>query len=308
MSIGSRIEHAPRARPVADAPVEALLARGDDLARRWASELILARPLATIAEIPLEHLAREAPELCAQVLRALVSDEELQRLVVGEPPRGRHDGERATPARLLRVLAGARDPRAAVEQVEALRSVLWQELLSELGWPISDRSTARLVADLADRLAYVGAVLLATMLGQGAERTREAPRRAAPSAAREQVLYSPVRGAPGRRGAVLIDEHEGAAPASASVAARPGGAQPAAPSNERSRANAEITGERADRRATPAAPPTARPLPWDTPLGAERPEWRAPRAAAEQSRPSNASPDGGEPVVRITRRPSSPVD
>ena len=114
MSIGSRIEHAPRARPVADAPVEALLARADDLARRWAIELILARPLAAMAEIPLEDLAREAPSLCAQVLRSLVSDAELQRLVAGETTSGAaQEGERLdarSPSRSAHGRARTREP------------------------------------------------------------------------------------------------------------------------------------------------------------------------------------------------------
>src|SRR5947208_8063080 len=74
----------PRARAVADAPVESLLERADELARRWAVALIVELPLQRIGEIPLDGFAREAPPLCAQFVRALQSDAELARLVA--PP------------------------------------------------------------------------------------------------------------------------------------------------------------------------------------------------------------------------------
>ena len=48
-----------------------------------------------------------------------------------------------------------------VEAVEALRGVLWEALLDQLSRPIFDRSSARLLGDVADRLAYVCAAVLA---------------------------------------------------------------------------------------------------------------------------------------------------
>src|SRR5205085_10133688 len=60
-------------------------ARADELARRWAVALIVSLPLDRIGEIPLQSFAREAPALCAQVVRALVSDAELERITA--PPR-----------------------------------------------------------------------------------------------------------------------------------------------------------------------------------------------------------------------------
>jgi len=141
----------PRARPVSDLPGDALLADAEGLARRWALALIRARPLASVGEIPFEDLAREAPSLCAQAIRALHSDAELERLTgaVGASASG-------APARQLAVIAGAADTAAAVVAVEALRGVLWEALLAHLPEP-----SVRQVGDLADRLAYVCAVSLA---------------------------------------------------------------------------------------------------------------------------------------------------
>jgi hypothetical protein len=144
----------PRARPVVDAPAEALLARAEDLARAWAVALIGARPLADVGDIAFEHLAREAPSLCAQAVRALQSDVELDRLTGAGDASSRAD---SAPARQLAVIAGAADPAAAVLAVEALRGVLWEALLDELHEP-----SARQVGDIGDRLACVCATALAT--------------------------------------------------------------------------------------------------------------------------------------------------
>jgi hypothetical protein len=140
--------------------VEALLARTDELARRWAIGLILALPLERIGELPLETFAREAPSLCAQVVRALGSDEELERMASRSESRGA-----ASPARRLAQMTGARDGTEAVEVVETLRGVLWDALLDELRWSSVDRlASARMVADLADRLAYVCSIALVSSL------------------------------------------------------------------------------------------------------------------------------------------------
>jgi GGDEF domain-containing protein len=162
-----------RARPTAEAPIDALLAIADELARRWAIALIRARPLDQIAEIPLGDLAREAPALCACAVRALGSDGELERMLGGGGGLGRDDeggrdgggrngNEDAGPAGRLGVLAGALDPGSAVAAVETLRGVLWEALLDELRDP-----PARLVADLADRLAYVCSTALTATLAEG---------------------------------------------------------------------------------------------------------------------------------------------
>ncbi|HST55694.1 MAG TPA: diguanylate cyclase [Solirubrobacteraceae bacterium] len=143
----------PRPRPVADAPIDALLERGEELAKSWAVALVLALPLGRIGEIPLEDLSRRAPALIARAIRALASDAELE-LLCGDPQRG-GAGEGNGQGR-LGSLTGAHDPMAAVRAVESLRGVLWEALLEELRAP-----AARAVAELADRLAHVCSAIAA---------------------------------------------------------------------------------------------------------------------------------------------------
>jgi GGDEF domain-containing protein len=206
---------AAHARPVAGLPLQTLTARADELARAWAVALILARPPSEIADVPLEDLARDAPELCVQVLHALASDAELARLTGTDAPGGR-GREEARAAGLAR-LAGARDIRSAVAAVEALRGVLWEATLAELREPVFDRSRAHLLADLADRLAHVCAMTLTvalpeTLAGEGRSPSRgevsvagaagvAQPRTYAPSvrAERQQQPAGPFAAAGGRQ-------------------------------------------------------------------------------------------------------------
>jgi hypothetical protein len=157
-----------RARPVAALPLDALLARAEELAKRWAIALLVSRPLDRMGEVPFEQLACEAPALCAQVIRALESDVELDRLTGGGAPTGR---EASAPARRLAAIAGVREMDEAVAAVEALRCVLWETMLEELrpgylGWasPVFQRSPVRQLADLADRLACVCAGIVAVVV------------------------------------------------------------------------------------------------------------------------------------------------
>jgi hypothetical protein len=199
----------PRARGVADLPIDALLARAEEIARRWAVMLILERPLAQIGELPLEELAREAPALCAQAIRALASDAELERLLDVEPSSTRQ----GSPALRLAAIAGARDARAAVEATEALRGVLWEALLEELSGPSFEQAPGRELAELSDRLATVCASALRASLPLGLPAAA-----AAPAGARRVVVASagaavehPGPGASGSehaasQRAVIIDE------------------------------------------------------------------------------------------------------
>lgn len=262
MSDRRSVHFLPRARPVAGAPLDALQARAEDLAKRWAIALIIARPLERIAEISLQELAGEAPSLCAGAVRALGSDEELEQLTGIDRSGARQD---AAPARTLGALAGAGDPRAAVEAVEALRGVLWEALLEQLGWPtsdfaggLSDRAPARQLADLADRLAYVCAMILAAALAAApAGEPAAAPmhEERAFSAFPEELAAAEQPLAQSHR-AVLVDERAEPgfpSPGRASPAASGfGGAAVAAPEG------------------TPAATNTGvHPLPWDVPLPTE---------------------------------------
>jgi hypothetical protein len=145
-------QHQPRARAVAELPSEPLLACAGELATRWAIALIHMRPLEEIGGVPLEELAREAPALCAQVLRAVQSEIELERLTGQRAASAR---ESSALAKRLAPIAGARDAVGVAQAVEALRGVLWEALRAHLLEP-----SARLVGDVSDRLAYVCAAAL----------------------------------------------------------------------------------------------------------------------------------------------------
>ncbi len=260
-----------RARPVADAPVAALAGRAEELAHRWAVALILARPLSSLSQLPLEDVARFAPSLCEALARALSTEEELERLAGEEHARAARDWLRAL----------APEPSELVADVEALRSIFWEALVAELR-----DAPARLICDLADRLSFVCARLLAAAL-EGAEvQERESP--LPPDARRARAVYS--RGAGSARGGVaVIDE---LAPEPPPLARADGGDGPPAPAGD-SRAGVErrAAALRDERHESPGAPgegapgeggaeagrsgaelasrsrATPRARPWDTPLG-----------------------------------------
>jgi hypothetical protein len=277
---------------VADAPVDALLARADELAGRWASVLVAARPLAEIVEVPLESLAREGPALCVQLAHALSSDTELQQLLGTVAATERGPARQSRAGEIGAWLAPAGDASRAVRDVEALRGVIWEATLGEL-----DRPPARQVADLSDRLAFICAALLAAVFDQrmpiGAVAAPSIP--GAPVGGR--VLYSSQGTSPGGSRAVLIDELADAVGSPALTPVAPGGVSAATPSHEAGRTAR-------DREPDPgggsrSATPTARPHPWDTPLDV------AGRSASTRQQPQStrAVPDGGEADMRITRGP-----
>jgi hypothetical protein len=164
MSGDPHLRRAHRAGPVAGLPIESLLARAQELARRWAIALVVERPLEGLADVPLEDLARDAPALCEQLVRALESDTELERLT-GVAVAGGLDDSAA--ARRLAPMTGAPDAASLVQIVETLRGVLWDTLLEELRWPMFEQASARRIADLSDRLAYVCASALASAVEAG---------------------------------------------------------------------------------------------------------------------------------------------
>ncbi len=282
----------PRARPVADAPIEALLADAEELARRWILTLIATRPLEAVGAMALDDLAREAPQLCAQLVRALGSDAELH-LIDRTPQQGARDAP-ATATRIGLIAGSGREPQDLVRDVEALRGVLWQAAVAEL-----HDAPARLIADLSDRLALACATALGAMLAQLAP-ALAAPVVRARATARERVLFSAPSAVPGRRGATLIDERADVpaaagpiapaaeergrpAPAASEVLATP---HEPAPDRDREREH--------ERRAPPAR---GRPLPWDIPLAAGS-------AGTSAARPAGAD----EPVLRISRSPGVVID
>jgi hypothetical protein len=275
---------AARARPVADAPVDALLAQADELARRWALALIVARPLEEIAELPLGELARSAPALCGALVRALASDDALERLTRGD--------RRATLAPPLRTGHAGE----LVADIDTLRSILWEATLQQLRDP-----PVRLVADVADRLSYVCATATAAMLDEPAETplaaaVARAPAAPAPAyahvgaAATEPPAYITERRVAGRGGAMLIDELgdeprplaspeeiEGERPRAARegpIASALGGESEPSRTGAQHDPGAPPGSWPSSPESSAAMPPhpprtTPRARPWDTPLGDE---------------------------------------
>src|SRR3954453_16662785 len=92
---------ARRPHPVADVP-PAALADGQAPAKGWLLALVSARPLRDPPALPLPDLVRDAPALCAAVLRAVGSEAELRRLQSG--------GDLAELAARAAELAGAGGP------------------------------------------------------------------------------------------------------------------------------------------------------------------------------------------------------
>jgi hypothetical protein len=281
------------ARPVADAPVDALVARADELARRWASALVAARPLSELALLPWQDLAREAPALCAQLARALSSDEELERLLApGEEP-GRETRARSGPAGLGAWLAAASDVSSTVRGVEALRAIVWEAALGELREP-----TPRQIADLADRLSSISAALLASLLDRQPAGAWSTPG-AVDAPGGGSIRYSSRSVSPGVRRAVLIDELNEATrpPAGARVAPLAGYA--GAPPHEQPRP--PLPTAPAERgRPAPTAP---RPRPWDTPLGPE-----SPAGGVSDPKPHAGAADATDAELRVTRGRDPRVD
>jgi hypothetical protein len=274
------LQPAVRARPVADAPVDALLGQADELARRWALALLVGRPLEEIAELPLGDFARSAPELSAELVRSLASDEALEHVTRG-------DRRGALAASLRTGPAGA-----LVADIDALRSILWEAMLQQLRDP-----SVRVVADLADRLSYVCASATAAMLDDQVEGAgAPAARASAPppahtqarvyAAATEPPAYVTERRVAARGRAVLIDElgqeprplapldelegEHGRAPRESATpipSAPREEREPSAPSTPRPAPPRDPTLEPPQSPGSPRATPRARP--WDTPLGDE---------------------------------------
>jgi hypothetical protein len=299
-------ERPGRARPVADAPVDELVGQADELARRWALSLLAARALAQMDGVPLQQLAREAPALCAQLSRALRSDAELAQLLESPDASERGPAERSVAPWAW--IAPEGDAAAAVHDVEALRGVLWAAALDELRDPPANQ-----VAELADRLAYVCASLLATVLAR-----RETPSAGAgliaPSSPPRagQILYSSpsVPSVPSGRRAVLIDEVAEATSEHSRAGATPLQTPPrdtgaGAPRRADAHAEGPAVASPAQRTGSHQATPRARP--WDTPLNAAATEEQ-PRRQDSAPWPAVPEPRGGPAAVRVTRGPGSPVD
>ncbi len=149
------MQHGPprrrRARPVSDAPVEALLARDQDLAKGWLLAMVEQSPLEQVPGILSGEFAHAGPRLCAAVVRALAADADLRRLEPG--------GELEPLVSRTAEIAGVREMQASLGAVDALAAVIWSAVRSELGDPDGDQ-----VSELAERLALVSELVRAAVL------------------------------------------------------------------------------------------------------------------------------------------------
>jgi GGDEF domain-containing protein len=125
---------ARRPSPVADVP-PAALAGGLAPAKGWLLAVIASRELHDAPAVPTAELVRDAPRLCAAILRAVGSDAELD-----VSPLAARAG----------AMAGAGSPATAVAAVGLLRGALWEALIATM--PPLDAATT---AALAERLAWV---------------------------------------------------------------------------------------------------------------------------------------------------------
>jgi GGDEF domain-containing protein len=146
--------------------VDALLLRGEELAKGWLLALVEDAPLEEAAAILAGEVARDGPRICDAVVRALYDEADLRRIEsegVLEPLASRA-GE----------LAGAHSAEAAAHAVRALEQVMWAALRAELAQTDPD-----LLADAAERLSLVAGLILAAVLrrrDQSATPPREAAR------------------------------------------------------------------------------------------------------------------------------------
>jgi hypothetical protein len=169
-----------RAWPVSEPSLEASAAQAEELARRWVVALVTARPVRDLGALPLDELAGKAPALCRQLLLALSSESELDRLLSAPGTRGV-----PSPAPVaLAALSGARGPSELADVVEALRGAAWELLRDELASTTPDSRWARAAGELSDRLAHVCSRLLAAALAAeaGASAAHEEGESRAPEA------------------------------------------------------------------------------------------------------------------------------
>jgi GGDEF domain-containing protein len=131
-----------RARPVADAPIDSLLLRADELTKGWLLALVEQEPLGEAPAILAAELTRDGPRLCDALVRALANDDDLGRLEPG--------GALELLAGRAGELAGARGAEAISRAVDALGAVIWSGVRGALADPDPEQ-----VTELAERLSLV---------------------------------------------------------------------------------------------------------------------------------------------------------
>lgn len=151
--------------------MDALLLRGEELAKGWLLALVEDAPLEDAAAILAGEVARDGPRICDAVVRALYDEADLRRI----------DSEGVLEPLASRVgeLAGAHSAEAAAHAVRALEQVTWAALRAELA-----QSDPDLLPDAAERLSLVAGLVLAAVLRR---------RDQSESASREPARVAPLR-------------------------------------------------------------------------------------------------------------------
>ena len=166
----------PRRRParaVADAPINQLLARLDELTKGWLLALLEHASLDDAPGILAADLPCDGPRVCEAVVRALGDDADLRRI---EP-----DGQLELLVARTGQLAGATTPEASIGAVDTLEAVIWSAIRAELHDDDPD-----LLAEISERLARIVALVRSAVL-RGA--TSSAP--ATPPATHLRPLPNP---------------------------------------------------------------------------------------------------------------------
>jgi GGDEF domain-containing protein len=144
----------PRRRParaVADAPVNQLLARLDELTKGWLLALLEHASLDEAPGILAADLPRDGPRVCEAVVRALADDADLRRI---EP-----DGQLELLVSRTGQLAGATTPETSIRAVDTLEAVIWSAIRTELRDDDPD-----LLAEISERLARIAGLVRAAVL------------------------------------------------------------------------------------------------------------------------------------------------
>ena len=175
-----------RARPVADAPIDVLLPRSEELAKGWLLALVEHAPLSDAPAILAGGLTRDGPSVCDAVLRAIAGDADLRRLEPGGvlEPLAARAGE----------MAGAASPAAVSQAVDALQGVIWSAVRDELRGADAD-----LVSELTERLTLISELVRSAALQRGAPDSRPGTVSAAPPPPPVAQTRPPVQRPPVQR-------------------------------------------------------------------------------------------------------------
>jgi hypothetical protein len=173
-----------RARPVADAPVDALLAAADDLTKGWLLALLEQAPLGDAPGILAADVVHEGPRLFGAIVRALASDADLRQIQAG--------GELEQLVARTGELAGDGGTEAAMGAVDTLQRVVWSAIRAE----VRSDDTEQL-PELAERLGLVSEVVRGAVLRRGAYpgSARSGPAAAERRGGGTEIVSVPVGGA-----------------------------------------------------------------------------------------------------------------